>query len=118
MAVGIMSISSYNTSTATCFEGLFEKLGIEMTPDIQHYLQVKATNQNNRIEKTKTKEFKKKRKAGEYSTLKIEVEEAKKSCAKRDGTYQPGIGLLQSRCTIWKKKTLNQLQLLTLARII
>jgi len=74
--------------------GLFHKLGIEMTPDILHYLTVKSKVRQKRIAKTKTTEWKKKRKADEYRRLQEDTKEAKRARAKREGSvYQPGIGM-------------------------
>ena len=39
------------------FEELFQKLGIELTPDVVHFLTIKSTHRKKRIDKAKTTEF-------------------------------------------------------------
>ena len=76
------------------YRGLFERLGIKLTNDTLHYLAVKSKVRQKRIARTKTTEYKKKRKAGECQRLKEDTIDAKKARAKRDGSvHQPGIGM-------------------------
>jgi len=76
------------------YVGLFGKLGIVLTDDILHYLTVKSNVRQKRISKTKTIEYKNKRKADEYRRLKEDTEDAKRARAKRDGSvYKTGIGM-------------------------
>ena len=89
IALGINALGTYEY-----YNQLFIRLGIQMTPDVHHYLSIKSINRAKRLAKTKTKEFKKKRKSDEYDRLKKDTEEAKRSRQRRDGTYKPGIGLL------------------------
>ena len=58
-------------------------------------MRVKSDNRNKRsIQKTKTREFKKKRKASEYEKIKKETKEARSARAKCEGSvYKPGIGM-------------------------
>jgi len=89
-----VAIGTKTLGINSCYHGLFEKLGIKLTPDISHYLAVKSNVRQKRIVETKTTECKKKRKAGEYRRLKDDTTEAKKARAKRDGSvYKPGIGM-------------------------
>jgi len=77
-----------------CYRGLFAKVGIKLTPDMLHYLAVKSNVRQKRIAKTKTNEYKKKRKAGGYRRLKEDTVEAKKARAKQDGSvHKAGIGM-------------------------
>jgi len=89
IAIGIKTLGIYEY-----FRGLYEKLGITLTPDILHYLKVKSKVRHKRIAKTKTTEYKKKRKADEYRRLKEDTQDAKRARAKREGSvYKPGIGM-------------------------
>jgi len=77
-----------------CYIGLFRKLGIAVTPDILHYLTVKSKVRQKRIARTKTTDYKNKRKADEYRRLKDDTNDAKRARAKRDGSvHKPGIGM-------------------------
>ena len=61
-----------------------------------HYLRVKGINRQKRLDKTKTKEYKKKRKTAEFKKIKVETANAISACAKREGAvYQPGIGMTE-----------------------
>lgn len=92
ICVGVVSIG-----IEKYYVRLLERLGIEVTPGIRHYLKTKSTNRDKRIAKTKTVAFKKKRKASEYNRAKKEMAEAKKARAKRESSgsvYEPGIGMM------------------------
>jgi len=89
IAIGIKTLGIYG-----CYTGLFRKLGIALTPDLMHYLNVKSKVRRKRIARTKTTEYKKKRKTDEYRRLKDETNDAQKARAKREGSiYQTGIGM-------------------------
>ena len=88
IAVGITALG-----TMVYYAGLFQRLGMTMNANTQHYLQVTDKLRSMRLAKTKTKEFKKKRKADEYERLKKETQEAITARQKRDGVYEPGIGM-------------------------
>ena len=68
MACGIISLGLLKY-----FELLFERLGIEMSPDIYHFLSVRDGGRARRLQKVKTTEFKRKQKANFYSKLKDEM---------------------------------------------
>ena len=88
IAVGISTLGTF-----TYFNRLFGKMGITVTEDVRHYLRIKGDNRQKRIDKTKTRDFKLKRKSAEFEKIKLESKEAASSRAKREGVYQPGIGM-------------------------
>ena len=89
MAIGIKTLGMQ-----ACYVGLHTKLGIVLTADVLHYLAVKSNVRTRRIDKTKSIEYKKKRKADECRRLKEETEEAKRARARREGpVYKTGIGM-------------------------
>ena len=88
IAIGISTLG-----TLEYFQRLFQKMGIQLTADVLHYLKVKSHSRQRRLDKTKTREYKKKRKADEFERLKKETIEATTARQKRDGTYKPGIGM-------------------------
>ena len=88
IAVGINSLG-----TMRFYNELFRLLGIQMTDDVAHWLQVKDSNRAKRLSKCKTTDFKKKRKLQFYNKLKNEVNLAKDERKSRDGVYKSGIGM-------------------------
>ena len=71
-----------------------KKLGIHINDDVRHFLSVKSNSRQKRLDKTKTKEYKRKRKTSEFEKIKRETVEATAARAKREGAvYQPGIGM-------------------------
>jgi len=89
IAIGIKTLGTFDY-----YSRLYNKLGIALTPDVIHYLTVKSKVRHKRLAKTKTKEYKRKRKADEYARLRESTKEAKKDRAKREGSvYKPGIGM-------------------------
>ena len=75
------------------YEGLFERMGIAMTDDVLHFLKMKSGGRDRRLQATKTKEFKEKRRKHEFDKIKKESAEALAARVKREGIYQPGIGM-------------------------
>ena len=69
---------------------LFNKLGIEVTANVRHYLESKGMNRQKRVYKSRTKEHKKLVKKKYYDDLRKAEAHAHTSRAKRDGTYKPG----------------------------
>ena len=88
IALGISTLG-----TMKYYQGLFQRMGITMHDDVRHYLQVKSSNRQKRLDKTKSKAYKLKRKRGEMEKIKKEAAEATVARAKRDGVYESGIGL-------------------------
>ena len=88
IALGVTTLG-----TMKYYEGLFDRMGIHMHTDVRHYLKMKCGNRTRRLEKTKTKEFKIKRRKEETDKIKKESSEAHVARAKREGVYQSGIGL-------------------------
>lgn len=68
-------------------------MGITMTEDVAHYLQVKDGNRSSRLTKVKTTEHKKRRKQNFYLKLKVETEIAKEERNSKAGIYKSGIGM-------------------------
>jgi hypothetical protein len=72
------------------FRRLFKKMCIIMTPNVQHFLEVKESKRSKRIKKVKLTETKKQRRQNAFDKLKEDEAIAKKERAKRDGTYRTG----------------------------
>ena len=88
IAIGVTSLG-----TLECFRRLFERLGIQLTQDVVHFLTINSRSRQARIDKCKTRESKRKRKEDEYKRLKKETDEAKRERQKREGIYKSGIGM-------------------------
>ena len=89
IAIGIQSIGSLHY-----FKRLLGALGIDVTPDVLHYLTQHAEARDYRISKGQEKETKRLRNHKLHAKLKQATIELKGAIAKRDGAiYQPGIGL-------------------------
>jgi hypothetical protein len=84
-AVGVTSLgfSEY-------FLRLFKELGIQVTPPIRHFLEMKQKNRQKRIQKRKQTATKKARKQLKFTKLKEEEAKAIRARHKRDGTYKSG----------------------------
>jgi hypothetical protein len=72
---------------------LFHRLGITMTENVDHYLQVKETQRMKQIERGKSKEGKKKRSQMKYDRLKQATVTTKMERHKRAGTYRKGMNM-------------------------
>ena len=68
-------------------------MGIPITDDVLHFLKMKSAGRDRRLLKTKTKEFKTKRRKHEFEKIKQESADAHKARAKREGVYKSGIGM-------------------------
>jgi len=89
-----IAIGTKTLGTSDCHVGLCNKLGIALTPDVLHFLTVKSRVRRKRIARTKTSEYKRKRKADECERLKHDTKDAKRARAKRDGSvHKSGIGM-------------------------
>ena len=88
IAIGITTLG-----TMRYYNDLFRLLGIRMTEDVAHWLQIKDGNRAKRLTKVKTQRFKRHRKKQYYSKLKEEIVVAKTERSKRDGVYKSGIGM-------------------------
>ena len=89
IALGISSIG-----TMKYYEGLFSKMNITMDDDVRHFLQVKSDSRDRRLQRTKTTEYKIKRRLDEMNKIKKESKEATVARAKM-GVYEPGIGMTE-----------------------
>jgi hypothetical protein len=85
MAIGIKSLGMEDY-----FTRLYNKLGIELTANVKHYLFMKGRNRNKRLNKAKTKEQKRLVKKRHFLDLKKNEALAKHERTKRDGTYKSG----------------------------
>ena len=89
IAIGIQSLGSLHY-----FTRLLEDLGIDITPDVKHYLTLHAETRDYRITKAQDPESKRLRNTAFHAKLKEATVELKGAIAKRDGLiYQPGIGM-------------------------
>jgi hypothetical protein len=87
-AVGINSIG-----VLPFYTRLFRKMGINMTENVKHYLQVKETSRMRKIEGGKTQLAKKNRNKAKYEKLKDATRLAKKEFLKREGAYRRGMNM-------------------------
>lgn len=89
IAIGVTSIG-----LVPFFKRLFGKLGIEMTPNMLHYLEVKDRSRLFRLKKIKTRDKKRSRNKQKYDKLlKEDTRIARKERARREGTYRTGMNL-------------------------
>jgi hypothetical protein len=88
IGVGIVSIGIH-----CYFRRLFHSLGIAMTPNIIHFLEVKENQRRKRLVKLKTREAKRDRMKRKFDKLKEDEKIAKKERSKRDGTYRTGMNV-------------------------
>jgi hypothetical protein len=75
------------------FRRLYRKLGITMTPNVQHYLKLKESNRRKKLDKMKTAEAKKDKNKRKYDKLAEDTRKAKKELYTRQGIYRRGINL-------------------------
>jgi hypothetical protein len=88
IAVGISTLG-YNKF----FVRMFHALGITMTPNIQHFLDVKEKKRSRRIAKAKTREAKKDRNKSRYDKLRKEERLKRMAKKRKDGTYRTGMNM-------------------------
>jgi hypothetical protein len=88
IAVGINSLGMVEY-----FSRLLKSLGIIMTPNIKHFLEVREKSRSNRLKAIKTRDKKKLRNEKKHLALKEHTEIAKKERAKREGTYKRGMNM-------------------------
>jgi hypothetical protein len=88
MAVGISTLGFDKF-----FVRMFYALGIAMTPNIQHFLQVKEQKRSKRIAKTKTKDAKRGRRTGMYDKLRQQEKDKRKEKKNKAGTYKSGMNM-------------------------
>jgi hypothetical protein len=87
-AVGINSLG-----VLQFFKRLFRKLGITMTDNVAHYLEIKEETRVKKLAKEKTSSFKKEKNKRKYEKLKEHTLKAKMELHKRHGTYRKGMNL-------------------------
>jgi hypothetical protein len=88
IAVGINSLGMVDY-----FGRLFKALGIIMTPNIKHFLEVREKSRKNRLQAIKTRDKKKLCNAKKHLALKEHTEIARKERARHDGTYKRGMNM-------------------------
>ena len=72
------------------FQRLLKALGIAVTPNVEHWLQVRETIRNRRLLKAKTNDMKKLRNKRKYEQMKTLEAAARKARDKREGQYKSG----------------------------
>jgi hypothetical protein len=87
-AVGINSLG-----VMEFFKRLFRKLGITMTDNVVHYLQIKDAVRLKKLANSKTSTAKKEKNKRKYEKLKEHTKIAKTELHKRMGTYRRGMNL-------------------------
>lgn len=85
IAVGIASIGFM-----PFFRRLFKNLGIDITRNVQHFLDVKERHRNKRLANAKMTSTKIRRNKRKMANLRKEEGKAKVARDKREGTYKPG----------------------------
>jgi hypothetical protein len=75
------------------FTRRYKSLGIIMTPNVTHFLEMKEDKRSKRHQKVKLIESKKARRAVRFEKQRKDEATANKERAKRDGTYKPGQNL-------------------------
>jgi hypothetical protein len=75
------------------YKSLFVKMGIDMTPNVEHYLIKKESNRMKKMNKLRTSEAKKEKNKQKYEKLKQHTLIAKKEFHKRQGTYRKGMNM-------------------------
>jgi hypothetical protein len=75
------------------YSRLFRKMGITMTDNVRHYLEVKESARMRKIEGGKTQAAKKNRNKAKYEKLKDHTRIAKMEFLKRAGAYHRGMNL-------------------------
>ena len=88
-----LAIGVHSVGTLVFFTRLFGKLHINMDADVLHYLEQKDRNRSAKITRATTKEFKKKRNERHHDKLVENTKVAKHERARREGTYETGIGM-------------------------
>ena len=88
IAIGITSLG-----TKTYYNELFRLLGITITEDVAHWLEIRDGTRSRRLAKAKTRDYKLRRNKRAFDKLKDETQLAKDERAKREGVYEAGIGM-------------------------
>jgi hypothetical protein len=83
IAIGINGLG-----TVDYFTRLYKSLGVIMTPNVHHFLQLKEQTRVKRIQKVKLVESKKLRRKAKFDKQRQDEAVATKERVKRDGTYQ------------------------------
>jgi hypothetical protein len=88
IGLGIVSIGLLQ-----CFKRLYHVLGITMTPNIVHFLEVKDKQREKRLANMKTNKAKRDCMKRKFIQLQEDEKIAKKERSKRDGTYKTGMNM-------------------------
>jgi len=86
VAIGLVSCG-----TLLWYRGIFQRLGLTMRPDTEHYIRLQTQYRVTRLAKQKTAEGKKKRVDRYHKNLLTKTVLAKREKAKREGTYKTAI---------------------------
>ena len=88
IAIGIVSLGPLEY-----YKRLFKIFGIQMTPNVLHYLKVKDGQRSRRLAKAKTQEKKLARNKRKFEILQDDIKIAKKERLQRAGKYKRGMNL-------------------------
>ena len=88
-----MAIGIHTLGYEAYFEKVFDQLGMELTPAMRHYFQIKSGFKARHQVRVKSAKYKRSRKQQHYEKLKVEMADAQSQRNKRDGVYEPGIGM-------------------------
>jgi hypothetical protein len=75
------------------YKRIFDKMGIEITPNVEHYLLKRESHRMNKLAKKRTAEAKKQKNKRKYDKLKEHTLKAKSEFHKRHGTYRKGMNM-------------------------
>jgi hypothetical protein len=92
-----MGIGINLLGTEAYFNKLFDELGISMTPNVIHFLQMKETKRLRKLRKVKLPDTKRDCLKNKYEQLRKDTAIiAQKERTKRDGTYKSGQNVLET----------------------
>jgi hypothetical protein len=87
-AVGVNSLGF-----VSFYKRIFDKMGMVMTPNVEHYLVNRESNRMKKLAKKRTAEAKKNKNKRKYDKLKEHTLKAKQEFHKRHGTYRKGMNM-------------------------
>jgi hypothetical protein len=105
IAVGINSIGLVRYYTR-----LYKAMGITITPNVMHFLQVKEGARTRRSKKCKEAETKKKRNERKMEACRKDERQAHVDRAKKEGTYQKGMNMDEDGVDGYMAEDLQQKQ--------
>ena len=88
VAIGLVTVG-----TLTFYREIFNRLGVTMAADTEHYIRLQSQCKENRRAKEKSTEGKKRRVEKYHKNLLTKTVIAKREKSKREGTYHTGMGI-------------------------